>query len=128
MIKVTLQFKDRILREVQSIDRAITIGRGLENVIRIDNPAVSKYHARILKDQDQYVIEDLDSTNGTYLKEKRINRLVLRDEDEITIGKHTIKISFQETVGWRPGAHYKEANPDRTIMIETKAHKEIKDG
>ncbi|MGA1790446.1 MAG: FHA domain-containing protein [bacterium] len=125
MIKVMLQFKDRILREVQSVDRAITIGRGIENVIRIDNPAVSKYHARILKDQDQYVIEDLDSTNGTYLKEKRINRLVLRDEDEITIGKHTIKIFFQETVGWRPGGHCKETNPDKTMLLETKAHKEI---
>jgi len=127
MIKVMLQFKDRILKEVQTVERAITIGRGIENVIRIDNPAVSKYHARILKDQDQYVIEDLDSTNGTYLKEKRINRLVLRDQDEITIGKHTVKISFQDTDGWRPGGHSKGINPDRTMVLETKAHKEIQD-
>lgn len=125
MIKVRLQFKDKVLKEVKSIDREITIGRGVENVVRIDNPAVSKNHARIIKDQDQYVIEDLDSTNGTFIKEKPIRRLALRDDDEITIGKHTLKIFLEEKTGWRPCRNIKNMNADKTMMLETKAHKEI---
>ncbi len=125
MIKVRLQFKDKVLKEVRSIDREITIGRGVENVVRIDNPAVSKNHARIIKDQDQYVIEDLDSTNGTFIKEKPIRRLALRDDDEITIGKHTLKIFLEETTGWRPCYNIKNMNADKTMVLETKAHKEI---
>lgn len=125
MIKVRLQFKDKVLKEVRSIDREITIGRGVENVVRIDNPAVSKNHARIIKDQDKYVIEDLDSTNGTFIKEKPIRRLALRDDDEITIGKHTLKIFLEEKTGWRPCRNIKNMNADKTMVLETKAHKEI---
>lgn len=125
MIKVRLQFKDKVLKEVRSTDREITIGRGVENVVRIDNPAVSKNHARIIKDQDQYVIEDLDSTNGTFIKEKPIRRLALRDDDEITIGKHTLKIFLEEKTGWRPCRNIKNMNADKTMVLETKAHKEI---
>jgi len=125
MIKVRLQFKGKVLKEVRTIDREITIGRGVDNVIRIDNPAVSKHHARIMKAQDQYVIEDLDSTNGTFIKEKPIRRLALRDEDEITIGKHSLKIFVEETTGWQPGWNLKNMNADKTMLLETKSHKEL---
>jgi len=125
MIKVTLKFKDKVLREVKTLDKAITIGRGTDNVIRIDNPAVSKHHARIIKEQDQFYIEDLNSTNGTYIKEKPISRLALRDEDEISIGKHTLKILMEETVGWRPGWNTKDMNVDKTMALETKQHKKM---
>lgn len=125
MIKVRLQFKGMFQKEFRSVNREITIGRGTDNVIRIDNPAVSKHHARIIKDQDQYVLEDLDSTNGTFIKEKPIRRLLLRDDDEITIGKHTLRISLEETTGWRPRWNFKNMSADKTMLLETKAHQEI---
>lgn len=125
MIKVMLKFKNKVLKEVKSVDKPITIGRGIDNVVRIDNPAVSKHHATIIKEQDQFFIEDLNSTNGTYINEKPINRLALRDEDEITIGKHTLKIFMEETVCRRPGWNMKDMHVDRTMVLETKQHKRI---
>lgn len=125
MIKVMLKFKDKVIKEVNNLNKPITIGRGIDNVIRIDNPAVSKYHARITKEQDQFFIEDLNSTNGTYINEKSINRLALRDEDEITIGKHTLKIFMEETVGRHPGWNMKDLDVDKTMVLETKKHKRI---
>ena len=125
MIKVMLKFKDRVLKEITSVDQAITIGRELDNVIRIDNPAVSKHHARIIKEQDQFFIEDLNSTNGTYINEKPIRRLALRDDDEVIIGKHTLKILMKEKVDWRPDWNMKDMYPDRTMRLETKQHKKM---
>lgn len=125
MIKIMLKFKDRVLKEVKTLDMPITIGRGIDNVLRIDNPAVSKHHARIIKEHDQFFIEDLNSTNGTYMNEKPIERLALRDDDEITIGKHTLKVFMEEKVGWRPGCNMKDMDADKTMALETERHKRI---
>ena len=125
MIKVMLKFKDKVLKEVKTIDKSITIGRETDNVIRIDNPAVSKHHARIIKEQDQFFIEDLNSTNGTYIKEKPVSRLALRDEDEITIGKHILKIFMEETVCRPPDQNIKDLDVDKTMVLETKQHKRM---
>ena len=125
MIRVRLHFKDKFLKEFRALNREITIGRELDNTIRIDNPAVSKHHARIIKDRDHYVIEDLESTNGTFIKNKPIRRLALRDDDEIIIGKHTLRISLEETNGWRPCWNFNNMSGDKTMVLETKAHQEI---
>jgi pSer/pThr/pTyr-binding forkhead associated (FHA) protein len=125
MIKVMLKFKDKVLKETTTVDQAITIGRDPDNVIRIDNPAVSKHHARIIKEQDQFFIEDLNSTNGTYINEKPIRRLALRDDDEVIIGKHTLKILMKEKLDWRPDWNMKDMCLDRTMKLETKQHKKM---
>ncbi len=125
MIKVSLKFKNIVLKEIETLDKEITIGRSLNNIIRIDNAAVSKRHARIIKEGKQYFIEDLNSTNGTYLNDYRVTGLPLRDRDRITIGKHTLDVSIEESPCEDPNWNDTDPNMDRTVVLGTRDHKEI---
>ncbi len=91
MAELFLKFEDRVLQEILLSGGTVTVGRQPDNVFRIDNPAVSGHHAKIYAEGDHYVIEDSDSFNGVYVNGQRISKLVLRDGDNVTIGKHTIE-------------------------------------
>jgi pSer/pThr/pTyr-binding forkhead associated (FHA) protein len=68
----------------------VTIGRTPDNDLVVDNPAVSGRHAKVYKQGDKYIIEDLKSTNGTFINSQRVGSQALKDGDTITIGKHSI--------------------------------------
>ena len=72
----------------------VTVGRSPQSDLFLDDVTVSRHHARILIDEDGYVIEDLNSLNGTYVNRKRIERHQLFDGDELQIGK--FKLSFMQ--------------------------------
>jgi diguanylate cyclase (GGDEF)-like protein len=68
-------------------DGETIIGRGKEAHVRVDDAGASRAHARIiLGDDDRYVLEDLRSTNGTFVSGLRIDRVDLRSGDRIHIG------------------------------------------
>lgn len=91
MPKLVLKFKDAVRMEYP-LDGPITaIGRTPNNDICIDNLAVSRNHAQIVREQERFVIEDLDSNNGTFVNGNRIHRHILNDNDSILIGKHTLQ-------------------------------------
>jgi hypothetical protein len=90
MAKLSLRFQERVLREIVPTGGIITIGRQPDNVLCIDNPAVSGHHAKIYWEADHYVVEDVESFNGTYVNNERIGKVALRDGDVVLIGKHTI--------------------------------------
>src|SRR5436190_6179860 len=89
MPRLILQFENRVLKEYPT-GVMMTIGRLPDNAVMIDNPAVSSHHACVHRDGDQFIVEDLQSTNGTFVNEKRITRHTLRDGDVVLIGKHQI--------------------------------------
>ncbi len=91
MAELFLKFEDRVLQELLLSGGTVTIGRQPDNVVRIDNPAVSGHHAKVSPEGDDYVIEDSESFNGTYVNGQRINKVILKDGDNVTIGKHTIE-------------------------------------
>lgn len=74
---------------------SLTIGRKTDNVLCIDDPAVSGHHARIVKIHAVFFLEDLQSTNGTAVNGRTVTRYQLHDADVITIGQH--RIVFQES-------------------------------
>jgi hypothetical protein len=90
----------------------VTIGRKTDNDIHIDNLAVSGTHAKILTILNDSFIEDLDSTNGTYINGRKINKHALKNGETITIGKHELKYvneptytdTFEKTMIIRPDA------------------------
>ncbi len=72
---------------VHVLGRRTTIGRGLDNDVRIDTKFVSRHHAVVLAGPQQTVVEDLRSTNGVYVNGRRVTRAVLRDGDVVHVGK-----------------------------------------
>lgn len=95
MPKLLLKFRNEILREIPIIKDAVTIGRTSENDIAIDNIGVSRRHAQVIKEGDDYYIEDMESANGTILNGRVLNsasgnKSKLQDNDEIELGKHKL--------------------------------------
>ena len=90
MATLLLKFKNTVLEEYPITKSPIMIGREHNNDIVIDNLSVSRYHIKIQKGEGNYVIEDLDSGNGSLLNEKKLTKDILKDKDEISVGKHTI--------------------------------------
>jgi predicted component of type VI protein secretion system len=68
------------------VDEAITIGRGPDNTIVVNDPSISTHHAQLLLEGDTYRLKDLDSTNGTRVNGKPITEAVLRFDDRIRFG------------------------------------------
>jgi diguanylate cyclase (GGDEF)-like protein len=75
-------------------DEETLIGRGKDCHVRLDDAGTSRTHARIVMTQEgHYLVEDLSSTNGTFLDGKRVERQELKSGDRIQIGP-TVVISF----------------------------------
>jgi len=87
--KVVIQEPDLTLRLIPGI---ISLGRSRDNKITIDHELVSKHHARIFTYFQASYIEDLNSTNGTFLNGKKIGTHILNAGDEIVLGKYRIQI------------------------------------
>ena len=68
----------------------LLIGREQECGLMLDDPGVSKRHAQIIRVENEYIIRDQGSVNGTYVGEHRITHHTLRDGDRIKIGKHDL--------------------------------------
>ncbi len=74
------------------IDRdTMVIGRLQGSEVEIEDPGASRRHAEIRMDGDDYVLEDLNSTNGTLVNDSRVSRHVLRSGDRITIGRTVLE-------------------------------------
>jgi len=68
----------------------IIVGRTTDNDLQIDSRFVSRHHCQIITAVNSCVIEDLNSTNGIYVKSKRVRRHYLNDGDVVVIGKHEL--------------------------------------
>jgi pSer/pThr/pTyr-binding forkhead associated (FHA) protein len=94
MPKLILKFDERELQECAVGKHPVSIGRLPDNMIIIDNPAVSGRHARVFREGNHYVVEDLKSTNGTFVNEKPIARHTLLEGDVVLVGKHSLVFSL----------------------------------
>ena len=95
MIKILLKFNQKVLKTFETDKDKITIGRLKSNDIHINNPEVSRQHARIIKNQGNYLFEDLKSTNGSYLNKVRTEISYLKDGDVITIEKYALAVNIK---------------------------------
>ena len=129
MAKLFVKFEDRILQEILLSGATVTIGRQPDNIVRIDNPAVSGHHAKVHGEEDHYVIEDCESFNGTYVNGQRIGKTVLNDGDIVTIGKHVIEFRVAAQYGILDSTVQvpKTTAPqlDRTVFLDTAKAKEM---
>lgn len=91
MPKMIVSIDGVVVREVELDRERTTLGRRPYNDIVIDNLAVSGEHAVIHWHDNRVEIEDLDSTNGTYVNAKSIKRQELHHGDMIDVGKYKIR-------------------------------------
>jgi pSer/pThr/pTyr-binding forkhead associated (FHA) protein len=122
MPRLLLKFNDEVLKVIDSSKEFITIGRNIKNDIQIDNLAVSNFHAHIVCQLKHYFVEDLGSTNGTFVNDRKIGKWALSDNDAITIGKHSI-VFLDEAVG--SGAGIEELQMDKTMILDTEKQREL---
>lgn len=115
--KLIVKLHDSVLKEVEVDQTQFTIGRKPDNDLVIDNSAVSGRHARLIKVQEVYFLEDLKSTNGTFVNETRIDRRQLRDTDVVTIGKHRL-IFRDECKNGVVSMTPEVGDPDRTMILK----------
>lgn len=122
MIRIELKFNSAVLKEIQSDQEEITIGRNADNDLQIESMSVSGHHAKFVNADGYYYIEDLGSTNGTFVNEERITKHVLKENDEISIGKHILVVSFKKRSEIEAA---KISDIERTYNLETEKYKEM---
>src|SRR5690606_2921610 len=113
MARLILSLDSQVLAEYNMSKERYTIGRLPDNDVRIDNPAVSGHHSLIINILNDSFLEDLNSTNGTYVNGKLIKKHALQNGDVITIGHHQLRFSDQ---------HANESEQDefeKTMVIPT---------
>jgi pSer/pThr/pTyr-binding forkhead associated (FHA) protein len=114
MAKLVLSMNGAVQGEYELNQERLTIGRKPDNDIQIDNLAVSGKHCLIITILDDSFLEDLGSTNGTYVNGKLVKKHALKDGDVIAIGKHELKYvnenatadddEFEKTMIIKPGS------------------------
>jgi pSer/pThr/pTyr-binding forkhead associated (FHA) protein len=110
MSKLVVSLDNVIIKDVLISKDRTTLGRRPYNDIVIDNLAVSGEHAVLLAVGEDVFIEDLNSTNGTYINGKAIKKQLLSHNDTVEIGKYRIKFlsedvgDYEKTMVLRPGA------------------------
>ncbi len=110
MPKMIVSIDGVVIKEVQLTKDRTTLGRRPYNDIVIDNLAVSGEHAVLQMMGNEVYIEDLNSTNGTYINGKAIKKQLMQGGDTIDIGKYQIKFvadapaNYDKTMIMRAGS------------------------
>ena len=110
MGKLVVSLDNVVIKEFQITKERTTLGRRPYNDIVIDNLAVSGEHAVLTAAQSDVYIEDLNSTNGTYINGKAVKKQLLSNNDVVEVGKYRIKFladeaeDYEKTMILRPGA------------------------
>ncbi|MEZ5492435.1 MAG: FHA domain-containing protein [Gammaproteobacteria bacterium] len=117
--KLEFSFNANKIGEYALDKEVMTIGRKDDNDIRIDNLAVSGHHAKLLTIFGDSFLEDLNSTNGTFVNGKSIDKHALQNGDVITIGKHELRyINYNN----KPSASV-AGDIEKTVFIGAKGPK-----
>jgi pSer/pThr/pTyr-binding forkhead associated (FHA) protein len=122
MAKLILSMETTMLKEIPLNKERTTIGRKPHNDIQIDNLAISGEHAVVITILNDSFLEDLGSTNGTFVNGQSIKKHFLKNGDTIELGKYRLKYvselpqqtsnaDFEKTMILRPGAAQKPAEP-----------------
>ena len=110
MGKLILSMDGQVLKEIPLSKERITIGRKAQNDVQIDNLAVSGEHAVLQMSGNEVYLEDLNSTNGTYVNGKAVKKQLLAHNDTVEVGKYKIKYmvedgtDYEKTMIMKPGS------------------------
>jgi predicted component of type VI protein secretion system len=117
MARLILSLDGQVMAEYNMNKERYTVGRLPDNDVRIDNAAVSGHHSLIINILNDSFLEDLNSTNGTYVNGKLIKKHALQHGDVITVGHHQLRFmeddeqqdEFEKTMVIQPSARPMQA-------------------
>jgi pSer/pThr/pTyr-binding forkhead associated (FHA) protein len=112
MPKMIVSIDGVVIKEVQLTKDRTTLGRRPYNDIVIDNLAVSGEHAVLQLTGNEVYLEDLNSTNGTYVNGKAVKKQLLQNNDTVEIGKYKIKF-----INEAPGATFEKTMIMKAGMV-----------
>ena len=118
MARLILSLDGQTLAEYNMTKERYTVGRLADNDIRIDNAAVSGHHSLIINILNDSFLEDLNSTNGTYVNGKLIKKHALQHDDVITVGHHQLRY-IEDQLDEGPEDEF-----EKTMVIEPSARVE----
>ncbi|MGH7142522.1 MAG: FHA domain-containing protein [Planctomycetota bacterium] len=96
MAKVSIHFNGALQKEVL-IDRdQMVIGRDPSCQIHLDNLGISRTHCQLLKRGDAFVVQDLKSSNGTFVNGQKVGEHYLNDKDVVSFGKFELRFSRED--------------------------------
>src|ERR687898_1944323 len=102
MARLVLSLDGQVLAEYNMSKERYTVGRLPDNDVRIDNAAVSGHHALVINILNDSFLEDLNSTNGTYVNGKLIKKHAMQHGDVITVGHHQLRFAESQSSDTEP--------------------------
>ena len=124
MARLILMFNKQVVKEFPLDKEGVTIGRNEDNTIVVDNLAVSGYHARIDLAGKDHILTDLQSTNGTFVNDKKVISHKLSHGDNIIVGKHVILFVATGREA-EAKTDQQKVDMDKTMMLDTAKQKEL---
>ena len=124
MPKLLLKFNAAVIKEISWDKETISVGRKPDNDIVIDNPAISGHHCKLVKQGSGFFVEDLESTNGTFLNEKRVKTSGLKHNDVVGLAKHAL-VFVDDNPPPEPAAAQLEARGDATMVLTPQKQAEL---
>ena len=100
----------------EALETPVTLGREEGNAIRLNDERVSRFHAKVQEDHGQIVLTDLDSTNGTLVNGEPVQLRLLREGDQIVLGRS--KLLFGLSFGAKDAAEATLQGTDEAPVLE----------
>jgi FHA domain-containing protein len=121
MAKLLLKLNGAVLKEIALTRPQITIGRAPDNDLVLNSSEISGHHARIIQDGQSWVIEDLQSTNGTFLEGWKMVQHKFKHGDTTLIGKYVLLYQDQAM----PDAGPLASDPEKTMILDSKKQRDL---
>lgn len=124
MAKVSIFFNGAQQKEVLLDKDQMVIGRDPSCQIHLDNLGISRTHCQVLKKGDSFIVQDLKSSNGTFVNGQKVGEHYLNDKDVISFGKFELRFSKEDagaiSVGNKagPAAGGKDADTLNTFVMD----------
>jgi general secretion pathway protein A len=113
--RILVGFNGQTVAERELTPGRFIIGRTPDNDLQIDSKYISRHHAQIITSAQTSVVEDLNSTNGIYVRAKRVRRRILNDGDVVHIGQHEI-MYFDERMARGRTQHIETADDVNSLL------------
>jgi hypothetical protein len=114
--RLEVLYRDQLVGEYRLAPGKTIIGRTPDNDVQIESRFISRHHAQVVSDQTHSFVEDLNSTNGVFIRAQRVKHQTLADGDVIQIGEH--KLLYRDMRGMNPQARPPEEDDDEADDVD----------